>query len=75
MCLQPWPASRRPRKGPGGAGRKPKLSDKQIREMQSLLADPTAQVKEIVARYGVSRTPVYKRVGVVQPGRQRCRQA
>ena len=47
-------------------GRKPKLNDKQIREIRALLADPTAQVKDIAARYGVSRTTLYKRVGVVK---------
>ena len=48
-------------------GRKPKLSDKQIREIKTLLSDPAAQVKDIAERYGVSRTTLYKRVGVVQP--------
>lgn len=48
-------------------GRKPKLNEKQIREIKTLLTDPAAQVKDIAARYGVSRTTLYKRVGVVQP--------
>lgn len=48
-------------------GRKPKLSEKQIREIKSLLSDPTAQVHDIAKRYGVSRTTLYKRVGVVKP--------
>lgn len=48
-------------------GRKLKLKDKQIREIRALLADSAAQVKDIAARYGVSRTTLYKRVGVVQP--------
>lgn len=47
-------------------GRKPKLGPKQIREIRSLLSDPSAQMKEIAARYGVSRTTLYKRVGVVK---------
>ncbi|CDS47968.1 DNA invertase [Polaromonas sp. CG9_12] len=51
-------------------GRKPKLNDKQIREIRALLADPAAQVKDIAVRYGVSRTTLYKRVGVVQPRKQ-----
>ena len=51
-------------------GRKPKLNDKQIGEIRALLADPAAQVKDIAARYGVSRTTLYKRVGVVQPRKQ-----
>jgi DNA invertase Pin-like site-specific DNA recombinase len=50
-------------------GRKLKLNDKQIREIRALLTDPAAQVKDIAARYGVSRTTLYKRVGVVQSGR------
>jgi DNA invertase Pin-like site-specific DNA recombinase len=48
-------------------GRKPKLSEKQIREIKTLLTDPAAQVNDIAQRYGVSRTTLYKRVGVVQP--------
>jgi len=48
-------------------GRKPKLSEKQIREIKSLLTDPTAQVTEVAKRYGVSRATLYKRVGVVSP--------
>ena len=47
-------------------GRKPKLNEKQIREIKTLLTDPAAQVKDIAERYGVSRTTLYKRVGVVQ---------
>ena len=48
-------------------GRKPKLNEKQIREIKTLLADPAAKVKDIAEQYGVSRTTLYKRVGVVQP--------
>jgi DNA invertase Pin-like site-specific DNA recombinase len=48
-------------------GRKPKLNEKQIREIKTLLTDPAAQVKDIAERYGVSRTTLYKRVGVVRP--------
>jgi hypothetical protein len=48
-------------------GRKPKLSGKQIREIKALLTDPAAQVTELAKRYGVSRTTIYKRIGVVQP--------
>lgn len=50
-------------------GRKPKLNEKQIREIKLLLADPAARVKDIAERYGVSRTTLYKRVGVIQPFR------
>ena len=32
-------------------GRKPKLNDKQIREIRALLADPAARVKDIAERY------------------------
>ena len=46
-------------------GRKRKLGEKQIREIKALLTDPTAQVKDIAQRYGISRTTLYKRVGVV----------
>lgn len=35
-----------------------------------LLTDPATQVKDIVKRYGVSRTTIYKRIGVVQPLKQ-----
>jgi len=48
-------------------GRKPKLAEKQIREIKALLSDPAAQVTDIAKRYGVSRATLYKRVGVVQP--------
>ena len=48
-------------------GRKLKLSEKQIREIRTLLSDPAAQVRDIAERYGVSRTTLYKRVGVVLP--------
>lgn len=46
-------------------GRKPKLSSKDIREIKALLTDPSARVTEIAERYGVSRTTLYKRVGVI----------
>lgn len=48
-------------------GRKPSLSDKQKREIKALLRDPQAQVTEVAKKYGVSRTTLYRRVGVVQP--------
>lgn len=48
-------------------GRKPKLGEKQVREIRALLADPASQVSDIARRYGVSRTTLYKRVGVVPP--------
>jgi DNA invertase Pin-like site-specific DNA recombinase len=48
-------------------GRKPKLDDKQVREIKALLRDPDIQVAEVARRYGVSRTTLYKHVGVVTP--------
>jgi DNA invertase Pin-like site-specific DNA recombinase len=43
-------------------GRKPKLNEKQIREIRTLLTDPTAQITDIAKRYGVSRATVYNRI-------------
>ena len=48
-------------------GRKPKLNEKQIREIKALLTDPEEQVKDVAKRYGVSRVTLYKHVGVVSP--------
>lgn len=48
-------------------GRKPKLDEKQVREIKALLSDPDIQVTEVARRYGVSRTTLYKHVGVVTP--------
>lgn len=48
-------------------GRKPKLDDKQVREIKALLRDPDIRVAEVARRYGVSRTTLYKHVGVVTP--------
>ncbi|CUB00765.1 recombinase family protein [Thiomonas bhubaneswarensis] len=48
-------------------GRKPKLDDQQVREIKALLRDPDIQVAEVARRYGVSRTTLYKHVGVVMP--------
>lgn len=48
-------------------GRKPKLDDKQVREIKALLRDPDIQVADVARRYGVSRTTIYKHVGVVTP--------
>ena len=50
-------------------GRKPKLDAKQVREIKALLRDPEIQITEVAKRYGVSRTTIYKYVGVVQPVR------
>jgi len=56
-------ARARGRKG----GRKPSLNTKQIREIKALLRDPEAQVSDVAKKYRVSRTTLYKHVGVVQP--------
>lgn len=48
-------------------GRPSKLSDKQIREIKLLLADPAASVTDIASQYSVSRATLYKRVGIVNP--------
>jgi len=51
-------------------GRKPKLGEKQVREIKALLRDPEIQVAEVARRYGVSRTTLYKHVGVIAPRNQ-----
>lgn len=48
-------------------GRKPKLDDQQVCEIQLLLRDPDIQVADVARRYGVSRTTLYKYVGVIMP--------
>ena len=52
-------------------GRKPKLDEKQVREIKALLRDPDIQVADVARRYGVSRTTLYKHVGAVAPRRPR----
>lgn len=47
-------------------GRKPKLDEKQVREIKALMRDPTIPVSAIAKRYKVSRTTIYK----VAPVRQ-----
>jgi len=56
-------ARARGRKG----GRKPSLNEKQVREIKALLRDPQAQVSDLAKKYEVSRTTIYKYVGVIQP--------
>ncbi|MDV7210094.1 MULTISPECIES: recombinase family protein [Azotobacter] len=58
-------ARARGRKG----GRKPALSDRQVREIKALLSDPEIQVGDVAKRYGVSRTTLYRYVGTVRPAR------
>ena len=48
-------------------GRRPKFDEQQVREIKVLLRDPGIQVADVARRYGVSRTTLYKRVGVVAP--------
>ena len=52
-------ARARGRKG----GRKPVLTDGQVREIKALLKDPEIQVGTVARRYGVSRTTLYRYVG------------
>lgn len=55
-------ARARGRKG----GRRPKLDGQQVKEIKTLLRDPNIQVSEVARRYGVSRTTLYKHVGVIK---------
>lgn len=48
-------------------GRRPKLDEQQVREIKVLLRDPDIQVADVARRYGVSRTTLYKHVGVIAP--------
>lgn len=48
-------------------GRRPSLDEKQVREIRALLRDPAITVSNIAQRYGVSRTTIYNRVGVIKP--------
>lgn len=48
-------------------GRKPKLDAKQIKEIRALLRDPDILVSDVAKRYKISRTTLYKHVGVVIP--------
>ncbi len=44
-------------------GRKPKLDDRQIREIKALLRDPEISVTAVARSYGISRTTLYKYAG------------
>ena len=48
-------------------GRKPKLDEQRVREIKALLRDPDIQDSEVARRYGISRTTLYKYVGVIKP--------
>ncbi len=50
-------------------GRKPKSDVKQAREIRALLRDLQVKVSDVAKLYGVSRTTLYKCVGVVEPER------
>lgn len=50
-------------------GRKPKLDDKQCREIRALLKDPQVNVSDVAKRYQVSRTTIYKYVVALVPTR------
>ncbi len=58
-------AAERARGRAGGC--KPKLDEQQVRDIKTLLRDPQIQVADVARRYGVSRTTLYKHVGVVMP--------
>ncbi|WP_313387655.1 recombinase family protein [Achromobacter aegrifaciens] len=51
-------------------GRKPKLGEKDVREIKALLNSPDIKVADVARRYGVSRTTLYKYVGVVTPNKR-----
>ena len=46
-------------------GRKPKLKQKDIREIKALLKDGSIPVSDVAKMYGVSRTTIYNHIGVV----------
>lgn len=45
-------------------GRKPKLGDKDVKEIRALWRDKSIPVSDIAKRYGVSRTTLYKHLDV-----------
>ena len=48
-------------------GRKKKLSQKDITQIKELLSRPESSVSDVAKKYGVSRTTIYKYVGVIVP--------
>ena len=56
-------ARARGRKG----GRKPALDAKQIEEIKLLLGGANTQLADVAKLYGVSRTTIYKYVGIITP--------
>ena len=51
-------------------GRKPKLDETQIKHIRAILRDPNTSASEVARQYGISRTTLYKHVGVVKPGKE-----
>jgi DNA invertase Pin-like site-specific DNA recombinase len=58
-------AAARPRGRSGG--RKPTLGEMQVRQITALPRDPDIQVADVARRFGVSRTTLYKQIGVIAP--------
>lgn len=50
-------------------GRKKKLSQKDVNKIKKLLSHPESSVSDIAKKYGISRTTLYKYVGVIVPER------
>ncbi|GEM_PF-1916180 len=48
-------------------GRKKKLSQKDINQIKGLLSRPESSVSDVAKKFGVSRTTIYKYVGVIIP--------
>lgn len=51
-------------------GRKPKIGEKERKEITALLASPDITVKDIAERYGVSRTTIYNQGFLNRAGRK-----
>ena len=51
-------------------GRKPKLDDKQIREIEILLANPEISVAQILERYQISKPTLYRALRAAQARRE-----
>jgi DNA invertase Pin-like site-specific DNA recombinase len=50
-------------------GRKPKLSEQDVKEIRVLLKDPEIRMMDVAKRYGVCRTTLFNAVGAVKPVR------
>jgi len=51
-------------------GRRSKLGEQEIREIEALLKDPQITVVDVAKRYGVSRATIYNALGKKQPTAQ-----